>query len=223
MNPDAFAFHHLPNLPGNRFRGHQIISDQVGQGELAVVCRELETTLVRNIPGDIAEFGCYAGTTSLFIRRILDQQAASAKRTFHVYDSFEGLPAKSPQDRSAGGVDFAAGKLQVSKKEFLRQFSAARLKPPMVHKGWFNDLTAKDIPAQLAFAFLDGDFYHSILVSLQLVWPRLATGGVVLIDDYQNPALPGVERAVHAFFGRTPSGLQVEANVAIIRRLSQVR
>ena len=79
-------------------------------------------------------------------------------------------------------------------------------------------LAAADVPASIAFAFLDGDFYESILTSLKLVWPRMSPGGVVLIDDYQRPELPGVERAVHDFFiSRVQPHIRVQHNIAMLR------
>jgi O-methyltransferase len=72
----------------------------------------------------------------------------------------------------------------------------------VIHKGWFNELSPKDVPKQIAFAFLDGDFYESIHTSLKLVWPRMVSGGIICIDDYKRDALPGVERAVSDFFGK---------------------
>lgn len=217
MNPDAYEYHRPPNTPQNQFKGHHIISDQVGQGELSVVYRELEKVLQNEVPGDVVEFGCYVGTTSLFIRRLLDQHGQSQKRAFHVYDSFAGLPPKDNKDQSAAGVDFSAGKLSVSKKELLHQFKTANLQPPFTHKAWFNELTANDVPNNVAFAFLDGDFYNSILDSLNLVWPRLASGGILLVDDYLRPELPGVERAIDHFFSyKARPQIQTEHNIAII-------
>lgn len=200
------------------FRGHPIISDQISADGLSVVWRELEHTLDKKTPGDIVELGCYSGTTSLFIRRLLDEKGQSATRAFHVYDSFEGLPGKTAQDASAAGVDFKQGELTVSKKQFLQEFHKARLAAPRVHKGWFGDLAAHDLPDTIAFAFLDGDFYGSILTSLQLVWPRMQAGGSILIDDYQRETLPGVERATHDFFqGKPAPHLRHEHNIAIIQ------
>jgi O-methyltransferase len=216
MNPDAYQFHRLPNTPQHQFHGHHIISDQVGQGELGVVWRELEAMLAKDIPGDIVEFGCYAGTTSLFIRRLLNERDQSEKRAFHVYDSFEGLPEKGNQDNSPAGTEFQAGKLSVSKKEFLNQFRAANLAPPIVHKGWFSTLANEDVPQQIAFAFLDGDFYASIIDPLKLVWPQLTPGGTILVDDYGREALPGAGRAVHDFFANKSVRIRSEHNVAII-------
>lgn len=215
---DPVTDHRTPHTPGFYFHGHHIISDQISREGLAVVWRELERTLQQGTLGDIVEFGCYLGTTSLFIRRLLDKHGQSAKRAFHAYDSFEGLPPKTPQDVSIAGDAFQAGKLCVGKKEFLREFRSAHLQPPITHKRWFNELTPKDVPEHIAFAFLDGDFYESIRDSLMLVWPRLAPGAAVLVDDYGREALPGATKAVTEFLhGRSVYNLHHEQNIAIIR------
>jgi O-methyltransferase len=214
---DAFADHQLKkDHPRNWFRGEPIISDQITREGLEVVCRYLEQALDARVDGAVTEFGCYAGTTSLFVRRILDGRGLSDSRPFHAYDSFDGLPPKSTQDNNAAGIDFEPGKLFVSKKDFLQQFRAANLRPPIVHKGWFDQLTDADVPDSIAFAFLDGDFYGSIISSLRLVWPRLSAGGTILIDDYKRETLPGVERAIHDFFQNKAYLLKSEQNIAII-------
>jgi O-methyltransferase len=145
---------------------YPLISDQISKAQLCVILDELEKTFQKGLVGAVVEFGCYIGTTSLFIRRLLD--SLDITREFHVYDSFEGLPPKSKADESGAGEQFRAGELAVSKKEFLRQFQRAGVRPPMVHKGWFKDLTNQDMPDLIAFAFLDGDFYESIYDSLNL-------------------------------------------------------
>jgi O-methyltransferase len=166
------------------------------------------------VAGDIVEFGCYVGTTSLFIRRLLDALGESAQRSFDVYDSFAGLPAKSAQDASVTGEQFIPGELAVSKKQFILEFKKAHLAPPVVHKGWFTNLTDKDVPNNIAYAFLDGDFYDSIRDSLRLVMPRMQAGGVIVIDDYAREALPGAARAVHEFF--SPEAVRTSHNLGII-------
>jgi O-methyltransferase len=198
---------------------YPIISNQIDAQGLGVVLGQLEHVLVAGVDGAVVELGCYRGSTSLFIRRVLDA-AGQFDRPFHVYDSFAGLPPKTIQDASGAGTDFVAGELSVSKRDFLHEFKHASLKPPRVHKGWFSDLTPEDLPEPIAFAFLDGDFYESIYDSLKLVWPRLAPGGTVVIDDYSREALPGVARAVRDYFeqpGTQPYGrLQVLHNRAVI-------
>lgn len=181
---------------------YPLISDQVNKDQVRVILRELEKVLEQRTEGAIVEFGCYIGTTSLFIRRLLD--ARGDARAFHVYDSFEGLPPKTVEDESRAGDQFQAGELAVSKKDFLQQFKKAGLQTPVTHKGWFSDLTETDIPDKIAFAFLDGDFYTSIRDSLKLVRPRLQPGSTLIIDDYAREALPGAAKAVHELIaGRT--------------------
>jgi O-methyltransferase len=201
-----------------------IISDQIKRPALEVVLGQLEKTLEADIQGDVAEFGCYIGTTSLYVRRLIDLYKSD--KVFHVYDSFEGLPPKTKEDNSPVGADFTAGELAVSKKQFLEQFHRSHLKPPVTHKGWFNELTEADVPEHISFAFLDGDFYESILDSLRLVWPRMQPGGIVCIDDTGREALPGVDRAIRDFF-KTYQGsadknkldaLRLSHNIGIIRR-----
>lgn len=198
-------------------RKHPPISDQVSPDQLRVILRELEHILDRHTEGAIVEFGCYIGTTSLFIRRLLNIHGKSSQHPFHVYDSFEGLPAKTTEDNSRAGEQFRAGELHVSKKQFLHEFHKAGLVPPVVHKGWFGNLQPAEVPAPIVFAFLDGDFYESIRDSLQLVLPRMLQGGVIIVDDYAREALPGVARAVHDYLPtKHLSRLRTEQNLGII-------
>lgn len=193
---------------------YPIISDQITADRLSVVLRELERALTQKVSGDIVELGCYIGSTSVFLRRVLNEQGSQA--ALHVYDSFSGLPPKSIQDASPAGTEFKAGELKVGKKDLVKAFKKAGLQLPIIHKAWFDQLKPTDVPEQIAFAFLDGDFYDSILTSLHLVWPRLSPGGVITVDDYARSALPGVERAVHDFFQGKDVSLRHEHNIAII-------
>ncbi|QWQ32218.1 hypothetical protein KOY48_05185 [Candidatus Minimicrobia naudis] len=60
------------NIADQLLTKYPIISDQVDIKELGALLRELEKTLRSGATGNIVEFGCYVGTTSLFIRRLLD-------------------------------------------------------------------------------------------------------------------------------------------------------
>lgn len=190
---------------------HSLVSDQINIAQAHVILSELDRILPR-LDGAVVEFGCYIGTTSLFIRRLLDAHADD--RPFHVYDSFEGLPPKTSEDQSRAGDQFQAGELAVSKKQFLQQFQKAGLKAPVIHKGWFGDLAETEVPDQIAFAFLDGDFYQSIRDSLKLVLPRMQPGGTIVVDDYAREALPGAARAVHELLPKAT--VKTQHNLGII-------
>ncbi|MBP9853122.1 hypothetical protein KBC77_04005 [Candidatus Saccharibacteria bacterium] len=104
--------------------------------------------------------------------------------------------------------------MAVSKKAFIRELQKAHLTPLIIHKGWLSDLTETDVPEQISFAFLDGDFYTSIHDSLKLVVPHIQKGGVITTDDYAREALPRAAKAVHEFFA--PSCIRAEHNFGIL-------
>lgn len=196
-------------------RKFPLVSDQVEYSELAVIIRELYTILQKGIEGAVVEMGCYAGTTSLFIQRVLEEEGKT--RPFHVYDSFGGLPPKVEQDNSPAGVQFKAGELLATKQTFIKHFKQAGLSLPVIHKAWFEHLTSTDMPDKIAFAFLDGDFYTSIKSSLAVITPLLVSGATVVVDDYQSEALPGARKAVDEWAKHFGYSIRTEQSLAIIR------
>lgn len=182
-----------------------IPNGMIHPNDLTTVLQHLDAVLQSSIDGAVVEFGCYEGTTSLFIAQHLVN--AGNKRPFHVYDSFQGLPAKEPEDGSSD--QFLIGSCSVEQFRFEANFRRNNLPIPVIHAGWFKDLTPFDLPKQIAFAFLDGDFYSSIFQSLSLVYPRLSDRARVLIHDYECEKLPGVKKACSDFL--TPRNMNVIA------------
>lgn len=191
----------------------KLLSDQVDEREVHVVLRELVRVLEAGVPGDVTEFGCYVGTTSVH----LAERLKGTDRTLWLYDSFEGLPPKTSQDISPVGEQFKTGELLATKKQLLLNLKQARVPMPKITKGWFNDLSDRQVPEQIAFAFLDGDYYHSIKDPLKLIWSRLSPGAIVVVDDYANEALPGAARAVDEWLQGHDARLKVEHSLAIIQ------
>jgi len=128
-------------------------------------------------------------------RRELDR----AQKRLYAYDSFSGLPAKSPADESAAGVNFQPGVLHVSRRALIDKLKKHGLTNTIIKKAWFSDLTVQDLPERIAFAFIDGDFYDSQRTALALVAPCLTAQGIIVCHDYNNPELPGATRAVDEF------------------------
>ncbi len=193
----------------------RIISEQITKDELLVILRELEKVLQKKIPGDTVEMGCYEGTSALFLARMM--QTYDQDKKLWLYDSFEGLPVKTKEDESAAGEWFKEGELRASKARLAKNFVKAGLKIPEIKKAWFYELDPEDLPDQICFAFLDGDFYESIMDSLKLVWPKLVPGGIIVIDDYQNQALPGVGKAADEFANEHNVLVQPEKSLGIIK------
>ncbi len=194
---------------------YNLVSTQVSKQEIGIILNNLQLVIDQKIAGAVVEFGCYNGTTSLFIQRLL--QTEDPHRAFHVYDSFAGLPEKSSTDLSPAGEQFKTGELQVARSEFVHHFKQAHIPLPTIHKSWFDELSPKDIPHPIALAFLDGDYYDSIKTSLRLIQPNLSPGAVIIVDDYQSEALPGAAKATNEWLRDKPRlNLKLQASLAII-------
>lgn len=163
----------------------------------------LSQVLVFNVPGAVVELGCHEGKTSVFLQMIIDHFAPD--RELHVYDSFQGMPVRGPAD-----IFLDEGELTVTKEHVEEVFRQWGQKLPYIHAGWFKDTLPSSLPSSIAFAYLDGDYYDSILTSLEYVCPRLSKNAIVLIHDYcdleRNPRawteFPGVKQACNVFFAR---------------------
>ena len=206
------------NIVKKLMNRHKVISGMMKHEEIEVVLENLQKTLDNNIEGDIVEFGCNEGTTSLFIRRLLDFYSSNKK--FYVYDSFKGLPKKLEADTSKNPANniFIEGAAKSTKERFLENFKKERLIPPEIKEGWFKDLKKKDLPEKISFAFFDGDFYSSIMDSFEKVYPRLSKDAIIVIDDYVWDALPGVKKACADFLKGRPEEdtMTTKTNEAII-------
>lgn len=197
--------------------------EQVTKLETEIILELAKSTPA--LDGDFAEFGCYRGDTSIELQKLLQSQP---EKRLWLYDSFAGLPEKSPEDQSSAGDAFKKGELFVTKREVIEKFKRRNLRLPIIKKAFFEDLNESDLPEKIAFAFLDGDLYQSIKTSLKLASPRMVTGGVLIVHDYNNPELPGSTKAVDEFLknrrsqsqsqNQSPSlKLEIRETLAIIK------
>jgi len=162
----------------------------------------LRQVLSNDVQGAVVELGCAFGNTSAFIAKTMRRLRSS--KEFHVYDSFQGMPAPTVEDGEnnmleEGGI---CAPRELFEKNFLQ--SSSRCALPVIHEGWFKDTLSQELPEHISFAYVDGDFYESILCSLTHIYPRLSPGAVVYIDDYRHPRLHGVAKAVDEFLKDKP-------------------
>jgi O-methyltransferase len=158
-------------------------------------------TLAYKVEGDLVEVGCNQGQSSVLITKVM--KSFDTDKKFHVYDSFEGLP----ETKRVDGHSYKQGDLATSEEVLRGHFSMRDLELPIIHKGWFDKTLPASLPDSISFAYLDGDLYDSIMISLKHVYPRLSMGAICLIDDYCDTAvnpdgwnyLPGVKRACDEF------------------------
>lgn len=143
----------------------------------------------QELEGDMVEFGCYCGHTSKLISYI-------SEKSLYVYDSFEGLPDSEEK---------LPGEMKTSLDLLCENFVYDSIRIPHIRKGWFSDITPDQVPDKISFAHLDGDLYISIIDPLKLIYDRMVTGGVILVDDYGDDVYwPGARKAVDDFFVDKP-------------------
>lgn len=174
-----------------------IITNMMGPHEIYGVLKHLQYVLENDIPGDIVEFGCFVGTVSIFIRKMLDEYKSD--RLFHVYESWKGLPKKHEKDYSSDQRQFSEGMFQINKQEFLGVFQNFGLRIPIMHDGEFANISDEDYPNRIAFVFMDGDFYTSTRDALDKIYLKVVNNGIILIDDCGWPPLPGPKLACEEY------------------------
>ena len=162
---------------------------------------------VQDIPGDVVECGVWRGGMVAGIASVLSGQ----NRTYHLFDSFEGLPeakdidgnaAKQWQAAKSDAYYFDNCKAeQTYAEEAMAKAGESRFK---IYKGWFNEtVPGVRVDPGIALLRLDGDWYESTMVCLEAFYPQVVMGGMILIDDYF--IWDGCSRAVHDYLSKTQS------------------
>ena len=90
---------------------------QIPDRETQLLLEEFAKTL--DIAGDVVEFGCYEGDTSVQLAHAMRNHP---DKWLYLYDSFEGLPAKTAADQSADGWRFKEGELKASPDTVAHKF-----------------------------------------------------------------------------------------------------
>jgi len=140
----------------------------------------------QDLEGDIVEFGCFQGHTARILMCML------SNKKIHVYDSFQGSPVNDENK--------VPGLCATSLESFCDTFKNERLSLPIVHQGWFSDITPDQLPEKICFAHLDANYYISTIDPLRMIYDRMTQGGVIIIDDCPSVFCPGVQRACDDFF-----------------------
>lgn len=156
------------------------------------------TVLEEGITGDLIETGVWQGGACIVMAAVLAVYEAYDRRLF-VADSFRGVPPVDlesyPADRPHIGMDQLARLNDNSVARVRDNFQRMGLLSEQVVfvEGWFKD-TLPHLPSdRLAILRLDGDLYESTINALDNLYPKLAPGGFVIVDDM---SLEGAAAAV---------------------------
>ena len=159
------------------------------------------------IPGALVECGVWRGGSSMLMA--LGQMKYDTIRPLQLFDTFEGLPepdADLDVDLIGGPASdrWREGWIKVDLDEVKANLRGTGYNPAHLEfiKGMVEETLRDSLLPQYAIARLDTDWYASTKCELELLWPRIAPGGFLIIDDYGH--WMGARKAVDKFFAGTP-------------------
>lgn len=174
----------------------------IGLRRLDNLQRCVEEVLDRGVPGDLIETGIWRGGAVVLMRAILEARGVR-DRLVWAADSFQGLPTPNAAAHPADAADrlHTFRELAVPYEEVRENVAAYGLLDDQVRflRGWFRDTLPTAPLSRLAVLRLDGDLYESTMDALTPLYPKLSSGGFVIVDDY---ALDGCRQAVHDYRDR---------------------
>jgi hypothetical protein len=157
--------------------------------------RAVEYAALAKLPGAIVECGVWRGG-SMMASALTLLDVGRTDVELYLFDTFEGMPPPSPRDVDAAG-EAAATLLEhsdpssmvwaISHLDEVRAALASVPYPPdRIHfvEGRVEETIPSQAPAEIAVLRLDTDWYESTKHELVHLYPRLVSGGVLIIDDY---------------------------------------
>jgi|SRR5580692_6339053 hypothetical protein len=192
-NRDLRIVERTPVNAKERNEGRDMPQDadtMIGYPRLENLQQCITSILDDGIPGDLIETGVWRGGASIFMRGVLAARGVSDRNVW-LADSFEGLPTPDADTHPADGAydvdDY--GVLAVSQDDVKANFAKYGLLDDQVKflAGWFKDTLATAPIQQLALVRLDGDLYESTIDAITALYPKLAIGGYMIVDDYNAP------------------------------------
>jgi len=162
------------------------------------------------IQGAFVECGVWRGGSSMCAALTL-ASCGDTDRELWLYDTFAGMSAPSEHENAKAHAKWRRSQRDAYNEwcyaplEAVRDSMAKTAYPSSrirYVKGMVEETLPATVPSLIALLRLDTDFFESTLHELKHLWPLLAPGGVLLIDDYGHYA--GARKAVDEFFADRP-------------------
>jgi hypothetical protein len=149
------------------------------------------------IPGSIVEAGVWRGGSAMAAAIEL-MARGDQTRDIYLYDTYEGMSEPTKEDVDFRGQD-AGTRLAASEKtksseiwayspveDVRRNLLSTGYPAEKLHfiKGKVEDTIPGEVPEQIALLRLDTDWYESTKHEMEHLYPRLVSGGVLILDDY---------------------------------------
>lgn len=143
-----------------------------------------------NIQGSLVECGVFKGGSVM--NMALTQLNYPTLRHIYLYDTFEGMTPEGELDINHRGIPATTILKKPSKKciasleEVQQNLTLTGYPKEFLHfiKGDVAQTLKQTLPNKIAVLRLDTDWYESTKIEMEQLYPRLAKGGVLILDDY---------------------------------------
>ena len=177
---------------------------------IRALCSAVRYIEEAKIDGAIVECGVWRGGSMMAVAKTLLNRGTTDRELF-LFDTFEGMTNPGPYDVAVTG-ESAASLLQESPRteedrmwcyapmekvaQALARTGYPELRTHLI-PGRVEDTLESKAPEAIALLRLDTDWYESTRHEMEVLFPRLRQGGVVIIDDYGH--WQGARRAVDEY------------------------
>ncbi|MEI7727097.1 MAG: TylF/MycF/NovP-related O-methyltransferase [Bacteroidota bacterium] len=173
---------------------------------------QIERLKKKKVPGVFVELGVYKGDSARVIHHM------DPSRPFHLFDTFSGFTAGDLSVETGEAATYTPENFaDTNVQSVVKRISGNN--NIIIHQGYFPD-SADNFHEKVALVNIDADLYNPTRAGLELFYPLLSPGGVIMVHDY-NHKWPGITRAVDDFARNIPENLVIlpdtNGTVMIIR------
>ena len=152
------------------------------------------------IPGNAVECGCFLGGIAMFMGLLRARLGLSGMEII-LFDTFVGAPAGSTDVLL--GSPFVEPCALPSYRDAVPEAITRIVGSTNGYRfveGLVEDTLSKTETGDLALLRLDTDYYSSTAIEHEVLYPRLVSGGVLIVDDYGM--FQGSRRATDEYLAR---------------------
>ena len=180
-----------------------------GALRLVNLIRAVDYIEQNNLKGAIVECGVWKGGSVMAALTELNR-LGNQEREIYLYDTYEGMNAPSANDwshRAGSAVEAFQNKddswerikCYSGLEEVTQNIETTGYNMDKIHfiKGEVEKTIPNTVPNAISILRLDTDWYESTKHELQHLFPRLVSGGILIIDDYGH--WEGCKKAVDEY------------------------
>jgi hypothetical protein len=182
-----------------------------GYTRMWALTQAFEHVQKNGVLGDYVECGVWRGGNLILLSAL--QESVYESRTIYGFDTFTGMTAPASVDndfRGSSATDLLASSEKIDGAHTIHAFASINLVQKNLTENDAKNvklvqgdvaqtlLIEANLPSKISILRLDTDWYESTKLELEVLYPLLEPGGVLIIDDYGH--YQGARKAVDEYF-----------------------